>query len=94
MARTLTAHQQKVTSWSILILPSLDGQDFAYAVLYPDSWTVDEADDKAVDALMAGQQENPEGWAWDDCEDEFTKRGFVLLNWHHGPTWDEDRKVR
>lgn len=75
----------------ILLLPSEDGQDYAHAVLYPASWSRDEADMRAIEAFTAGQAKNPHEWSWDDFEPELIARGFTIPCWTAGPTWDRSR---
>lgn len=82
-----TATSTASTSYHILILPSDDGPDYTHAVLYPDSWTPERADREAEAALSAAKKSDD--WTWDDCEPELTERGFTVVNWHHGPTWDD-----
>lgn len=78
-------------NYHILILHSSDGPDWTHAVLYPASWSPIHADREATAAFVAAQQaaDPPDEWSWDDYEPELTKRGFVITNWHNGPTWDE-----
>lgn len=77
---------------NILILPSVDGDNWTYAVLYPATWTPEQADAKAIEAFTAAQVAvGAHEWQWDDYEPELIKRGFTVTGWHHGPTWDETR---
>lgn len=82
-----------VCSHHILILHSSDGPDWTHAVLYPASWTPAHADREAIAAFAAAQDAAiyPDEWGWDDYEPELKQRGFILTNWHNGPTWDETR---
>jgi hypothetical protein len=72
----------------VLLLHSQDGPDWTYAVLFPDDWTPEQADARAIEAFAAAQQANPDEWSWNDYEPELTARGFTVPCWHHGPTWD------
>lgn len=80
-----------MSTHNILILPSEDGQEYAYAVLYPSNWTPEQADELATDAFTAAQQTDPNEWSWDNIEPELIARGFLCVDWHHGPVWDEQR---
>ena len=74
----------------ILILPSVDGPDWTHAILYPDRWTTERADELVLEAFTVVQAANPEEWSWEDYAPELVKRGFVLADWHEGPAWDEE----
>jgi hypothetical protein len=74
--------------YNVMILPSQDGQDHAYAILYPETWSTDEADAKAEAVFDAVKEADPGEWDWDDCEEPLQAAGFVIPLWHHGPIWD------
>ncbi len=75
---------------NILILPSIDGQQYTTVLAYPGNWTQQTADKNAIAAITAAQTKNPEEWCWDDLEVEFESVGFTPINWHRCPQpWDE-----
>ena len=78
-------------TYSVIILSSEDGIDWAHAVLYPKEWASEEADRRAIEAFKSSQKFDPRGWDWDDVEPELIARGFLIPPWHRGPNWDAQR---
>jgi hypothetical protein len=77
--------------YSIQILSSEDGIDWVNAVLFPASWSKEEATKRAVEALTEAQKADPENWDWEGVELALQARGFTIADWHRGPNWDKQR---
>jgi hypothetical protein len=76
---------------NVLLLQSVDGQEHARVVLYPDAWTIAAAQTLAVEAFDAAQRRRGDDWDWRDCEPQLIARGFVVPLVTLGPTWDLNR---
>ncbi len=80
-------------TYSIIILSSEDGIDWAHAVIYPGDWATEEADRRAIAAFEAVQTREGDdaNWTWETMKPELEARGFILAKWHRGPNWDTVR---
>jgi hypothetical protein len=75
----------------VMLLQSVDGQEWAHVVMYPETWTADHAHMQAIEAFNAAQVKHPDEWEWKQCEPELLERGFVIPICGLGPTWDLNR---
>lgn len=73
----------------LLLLPSIDGQQYAQVVAYPDDWSEDRAIQEFTGGLHSAKTKCPEEWGWEEIEEELIKRGFTSPNICYGPLWDE-----
>jgi len=80
-----------MTPKKVLLLHSVDGQEYVRALLYPSEWSEEDADDRAVAVFAEAQLANPDEWSWEDYEPLLESAGFEIPLWHHGPSWDAGR---
>ena len=80
--------QQTVKDFSILLLPSTDGNEWDKAVLYPWQWSDKKARDNAERAMSEAKRKYPDDWDWDDLCSALQAAGFIVLDYTHGPAWD------
>jgi hypothetical protein len=73
----------------VMILPSVDGQEYARVVVLPENMDMLQAYDLALTAIKLAVDANPVEYGWDEVAASLEESGFIIaLHTIDGPLWD------